>query len=276
MAEDVILYPVRKQLRKVFGGMTKLYPFMELNTMDIVTLIDEDFVSRTATQVANDWGVKASGGSITGPILNTVNGICRITSGGTGGNYCYIFPNGDEGMMGACVLGQLSPVMWVRLKSNIITDVKIECGFTDSDGDDAGVVTTLSAPTYAASDCALWCFDTADGGTGTYWQGAIKADGSEGTKYEPEVSTVTPVGGQYEWLGVAIQENDASNGLAAVKFMHMNQYGVPDIESAWLTTGIQSDVPIIPWIGIHTRTGTERLLDIDYIKVWQRRTVRDD
>ena len=272
MADDVILYPIRKQLRKFFGGHDKLYPFMELNTMDMVVLQD-DFIEKL--DVTYKWGSKASGGVQTGTVANTVNGICRLSTGAVTDQYVYLFPNTDGGMEGGVILGTLSPVMWVRLKVNTLTTVKIECGFTDSDAD-AGAVTTLATPDCLADDCALWCFDTDDASGGTYWQGVTNIGGTEGTKYEPAVATVTPVIATYEWLGVAIQENDSTNSKAAVKFMHMNQYGVPDKESAWLTSRITSTDPLIPWVGVHARANSDRLLDIDYIKVWQRRTTRDD
>ncbi len=265
MAEDVILYPVRNQLKKFFGGRDKLYPFMELNTMDMVVWRPDMVVGAPDGAFTDIFGEKASGGSITGSVANTVNGICRLTTGGTNNNYCYIFPNGGESMKGACFLPTHNPVMWVRLTVNAITSVKIECGFTDAD-DDAGAVTTLSTPDCLASDCALWCFDTADT-SALYWQGVTNLAGEEGTKYEPE--THTPVASTYEWLGVAIQGG-------AVKFMHMDANGNPNGESGWLTGRITSADPLIPWVGAHTRMGTTRLLDIECIMAWQRRTTADD
>jgi len=168
-------------------------------------------------------------------------------------------------MEGACYLGNNSAGMWARVKINAVASVKIEVGFTDVNTD-AGVVNSLSGGTTFASDCAVWCYDTEDS-SALFWQGVHSVNSTTASKVEP--GKFLPVVDTYEWLGIALLGG-------AVKFMHCDQYGNPNYESAWQASGITADDPLIPWIGAHTRTGTTRLLDIDYWIAYQRRTSDDD
>lgn len=271
MAEDVILYPTRSYIKKHFGGRDKLYPFLELSTVDMCVWGPYDFIDNGSDgDCSHLLGETVDGGSITGTVASTVNGICRITSSAATNKYCGVFPNGGESMKGGVFLGSLSPVVWARIAINTVTSVHVEVGFTDVDSD-AGAVSDLAGETNNAADCAVWCFDTGDN---TYWQGVHSANTTTASKVEP--AKHTPVGGTYEWLGVAIQEDSSANSTAAVKFMHMTAAGVPDYESAWQAAGITSTDALIPWIFVKALSSSERKVDIDYWVAWQRRYATDD
>jgi len=268
MAKPILLYPFRNRIKRKGLDPEEMMQWLEFLSPSIVKW-EQDFIIGEPDGACTDiLGETISGGSITGSVASTANGICRLTTGGSTNNYCYVFPNGDETMEGACYLGNNSAVMWARVKINTAASVKIECGFTDA-SDDEGAVSNLVTPLTTASDCALWCYDTADTG-GLFWQGVYSLSSTTPSKYEPGIRL--PVANTYEWLGVALLGS-------AVKFMHADAYGNPNGESGWLssaTSGITADTPLIPWIGAHTRTGTTRLLDIDYVIAYQRRTSDDD
>lgn len=270
MAEDVILYPVRNQLKKNMGGRDKLYPFFERNLIDFVKF-EDDFIGKV--DVTYKWGSNASGTSaaVTGTVASTVNGVCRLTTGTTLNGYVSIFPNTDEGEEGAAFLGSNSPVIWVRLKTSDAAGLKIEVGFTDNDAG-AGVVNDLSGPTATATDGAVMVYDTSDTG-GLYWQGFIVAAGGTPAKVEPAL--YLPVADTYEWVGVAIQGG-------AVKYMRMDAYGNPIYECAWqpaasaaIATAFAA-IPLVPFVFVQNRNTTSKTIDIDYFIAYQRRTSADD
>jgi hypothetical protein len=267
MAKNDLLYNFRNNLKKHMGGRDKLYPFMEYNTADIVKVVDDDFIIGIDA-AAYRYGSIASGTSaaVTGSVASTANGICRLTSGTSNGGYVGIFPNYGASLKGAVCRGDLSPVFWVRLKVSAVTTIKIEAGFTDADDDAGGAVNSTSGATATATNAALWVFDTDDAGNSTCWQGFTAIAGAV-AKVEP---TKTAIGAAtYEWLGVAMQDQ-------AVKFMHADQYGNPDYESAWQAATCTETTALVPWIYIINRAGTaSRTLDIDRWLVWQRRVATD-
>ena len=265
MPEDVLLYRTRSYLKKHFGGRDKLYPFMELSTMDMCVWA-EDFITGEPDGACTDiLGETVDAGSITGSVASTESGICRLATSASNGKYVGVFPNGGEGNMGAVYKGANSCVVWARVKIDSVDAVKVEVGFIDDDSD-AGAVNSLSGATTNSHDCAVWAYDTVDSGA-LFWQGVHSANSQSASKVEPAV--FLPVLAAYEWLGVAI------NG-GAVKFMHMDSAGTPDYESAWQASGITSTDSLIPWIFVQARSGTEILLDIDYWTAWQRRVATDD
>lgn len=270
MAVSNLLYPFRNKLKRFMGGRDKLYPYLEYRTADSVILWEDDFIGGIDVATYRYGSItNGTSAAITGSVASTTNGICRLTTGTTDDGYAAIFPNYGASLKGACALGNNSPVIWARIKVSAITTVKIEVGFTDAD-DDTGAVLALATPTVTADDCAVWCFDTDDSGGGTYWQGVFAAAATPGTKVEPAVATVTPVAAQYEWLGVAILGDK-------VKFMHADQYGNPDYESAWQASAITATDALVPWIFVQSRAGSaSRTLDIDYVLCYQRRMSSDD
>jgi len=269
MAENILLYPFRNQLKKQVGGRDKLYPYLQLfNTIDNVVWPHgggEDFVGKVDVTYVFGTIQNGTSAAVTGTVASTANGICRLTTGTSNAGYAAIFPNTDGSLEGAAFVGNNSPVVWARVKTSAITTVKIEIGFTDSDAD-AGAVNVLATPTATADNAAVWCFDTDDAGNATGWQGfTVRAAGTP-AKVEP---SLTVAAATYEWLGVAIQGT-------AVKFMHADQYGNPDYESAWQATAITATTALVPWFFAQARAGSaSRTIDLDFVVAYQRRASSD-
>lgn len=267
MAEPILLYPFRNRIHRGIP-QSELMQWLEFMSPDMVRF-DDDFVQYT--DIASfKWGSKTNGTSaaVTGSVASEANGVCRLTTGTSANGYAAIFANyGGVGasLKGASFLGNNSAVMWARLKASAITSTKIEIGFTDSDAD-AGAVNVLATPTTTANDCAVWCFDTDDTGN-VQWQGVCSKDSTTPTKVEP--TTLTIVAATYEWLGVALLGDK-------VKFMHADQYGNPNYESAWTASGITATDALVPWILAQTRSTTSKTVDIDYAIAYQRRTSAND
>ena len=265
MAEPILLYPFRNRIKRKGLDPEEMMQWLEFLSNDICKW-EQDFIIGEPDGACTDiLGETNDGGSITGTVLDTANGICRLATSASSGKYIGVYPNGGEGNMGACYLGNNSAVIWARVKVDGVTSCKIEVGFIDDD-DDAGAVGTLATPTTNSHDCAVWCYDTNDTG-GLFWQGVHSANSQTPSKVEP--GKFLPVAGTYEWLGVALLGD-------AVKFMHADQYGNPNYESAWQSSGITATDTLSPWIFVQTRNGTEKLLDIDYWIAYQRRTSAND
>jgi len=263
MAKQILLYPFKNYIQKKGLDPDTLMQWLEFLSPSIVKW-KQEFVEDE--DVTYGLGPKLSGGSITGLVASTNNGICRLATSASANKYIGVFPATSGSLAGAAYVGNNSPVIWARIKVDGADNCKVEVGFTDDDTNDAGAVNNLATPTTNAHDCAVWCYDTNDTG-GLYWQGVHSANSQTPSKVEP--AKFLPVAATYEWLGVALLGG-------AVKFMHCDAYGNPNYESGWQATGITATDALVPWIFVQARSGTEILLDIDYVIAYQRRTSDDD
>ena len=253
MAEPILLYPFRNRIKRGIS-QSELMQWLEFLSPDIVKF-EEDFIQKVDA-AAYRFGSITNGTSaaVTGTVASIANGICRLTTGTTNNGYAGIFPNFDATLEGAGYLGDNSDVILARVRASAITSLKIEVGFTDSDAD-AGAVSTLATPTCKADDCAVWCFDTSDTGN-PQWQAGYRAAAGTAVAIEPDLTDIAVA--TYEWLGVALLAGN-------VKFMHADQYGNPDYESAWYASAITATDLLVPWIFAQTRNTTSKTVDIDYV-----------
>jgi hypothetical protein len=238
-----------------YMGKNRLFPFLNLRSPISTVVWDDDFLGDT---LHGGYGSKTngSGAEITGIVANTVNGICRLTTGTADDGYAGI-PLGETNFQ-----GDLNPVLLARVRANsAVTTLKIEVGWTDSEGD-AGAVNSLATPSFTATDCAVWCVDTDDT---AYWQ-ATSAGSSltpSPTKIEPG-SNATLTADQWDWFAVAIETNTASFWYKS------GSKGWVDAGS--ITTAIEGGNNILPWVFAQARAGAaSRTVDIDRIIAWQDR-----
>ena len=265
MAVPILLYPFKNKIVNRGLRPEELEKWLEFLSPSIMRW-EQDFLIGEPDGACTDiLGETVDAGSITGTVTDTEGGICRLATSAGNDKYIGVYPNGGEGNMGAGFKGNLSCVTWARIKVDSAADCKIEIGFIDDD-DDSGAVNSLSTPSTTSNDCAVWCYDTDDTG-GLFWQGVHSKNSTTPSKVEP--AKFLPVAATYEWLGVALLGD-------AVKFMHADQYGNPNYESGWQTSGITATDSLSPWIFVQTRTTSELLLDIDYWIAYQRRTSTDD
>ena len=135
-------------------------------------------------------------------------------------------------------------------------------GFTDA-LTDAGAVNDLEGATFTATDCAVWAFDT-DGTDTDYWKLASTPDA--GTTDTVTDTGFAPVVDTYETLIVALEDT-------AAHFYRLDANGYQTYKASH-TTGPSKDVALTPWVFTQTREASdEKTVTIDFIKVWQRRTV---
>lgn len=231
---------------------------LETLTWDMVYYFD-DFLGDTIRGDATSPGMYEIVTGVDGAInilADQVNGVAELrASDGNGADNEY----GGVSLPELAFQGDLNAFMAARISIDAITTVKVEVGFTDVTTD-AGAVNALATPTFTATNCCLWCFDTDDT---AYWQCVGAKDGSAATKIE---DSKAPTAGSFETLVVGLRGNNA-------KFYRLDANGYKTYESAWMTDAIEGGTQVCPWIFVQLRSGTiDRNVTIDYIAAGQRRT----
>ena len=243
--------PTRQNLRNA-NGMTRDFGFQEFHTIDSVEWFDDflgDTIHGAYATATNGTGADALAISATG-----ISGEATIKNGTADDAYSGF-------ALGLEWHGQLNCAMAVRLKTDDIAATKIEVGFTDAT-DDGGACNDLDGATFTATDCAVWAFDTDD--STDNWKLASTPDG--GTTDTVTDTGFAPAADTYETLIVALEDTTAH-------FYRLDSNGYQTY-SASQTTGPSKDVALTPWVFTQTREASdEKTVTVDFIKVWQRRTV---
>jgi len=170
-----------------------------------------------------------------------------------------------------------------------ITDIKVELGFIDIldaglTTDNGGAITTQATPTFDAGigDAALWAFDTADDGN---WHGVATNNGDTSPATQVDMG-FAPVAATYEYLMIELREYTDNTGAAAdrwsaVRYSRFDAAGLRTYISDWQGGGLaaaanagpNATILLTPWIYARARSATSVNLDIDYLGVWQRRSI---
>lgn len=269
-AEHVILIPSRQELLKKRGNIGPAYPFLERYTFDMYhpPLIDfhGDEISGSGSSPGLFEIYTNSSGTLIS-LANQVNGVGRIdTIGSTSADYINL--SIPENNMQA----QLSAVMAVRLSAVSVSDCKVEVGFSDSTTN-VSCVNDLASETFTASNFAVWVWDTNDSENPNAWQGVSAKAGTLSTtgKIEPSGLNATyPEAGTFQTLIVALF---ADSDTQHAKYIILDANGYKAYESAWTDAAIAYNTQLVPFVGVTTRTTGNKQVDIDFIEVWQRRTV---
>ena len=257
--DSVLVTPTEQVVRALFKGRNEVRDFLSMYTMDFLHW-KEDFEDQSIT--ANRFSTLTNGaGSATLVVrADQLNGEGRMDAG-----------TADDGYSGAgtslSYRTDLNPIIAVRLNLSAVTSVKCEVGWTDAESD-AGAINVLATPSFTASDAAVWIVDTDDT---ALWQGVGVDTAVAATKQEPTSDEVGPTAATFETLIVALREYDSTDRVAAAKYVRLNSAGNRTYESDWITGSLTSNVLLTPWVFVQNRSATQRLCDIDYIAVWQRR-----
>lgn len=260
MAEPIIHVPTIQHLKRARGNIGLAFPFVALGIPPLNMVVwDDDFLGDTIRGDATSPGIYEVVTGVDGAInilADQKNGIAEIrASDGNGADNEYAGISLPE--LAFC--GDNYCGMAVRLTVDNIATVKMEVGFTDVTTD-AGMVNALATPTFTATNCCGWAFDTDDN---AYWQAVGAKDGSAATKIEPEIA---PVATTFEWLIVVIEGNNA-------KFYRLDENANQTYESGWMTDAIEGGTQVSPWIFVQLRAGTiDRNIQLDRLIVWGNRT----
>lgn len=187
----------------------------------------------TGTEVI---GVAAAGANAVGGAMS----LATDASGtGTAGQGLSMNWNGDLGVY-----------FIARLKLVTITDAKFEIGLTDAVDDD-GAVNVKATPTFTATDCALFVFDTTDDTNVTFVSNGGTTDGNA------DASNFTLVADTYFIVEIVVQGNAASG------YINGGYVGGGNIEGG---------NNIGPWAYVEELSASARTLIVDYWGVLGPRT----
>ncbi len=268
-AEHVIVLPTRQELLKTRGSLGLAYQFLERNTLDMYH-VKYDFEGDElpgSTASASLFELKTNNSGTFINLADQVNGVGRLsTIGSTANDYCNL------SLPELNMQAQLSCTMAVRLNATSVADCKVEVGFSDLTTN-VSCINDLTTVSFTATDCAVWIWDTNDGGNPNAWQGVSAISGTASTtgKIEPSgLDGTFPDTGVFQTLIVALF---ADSDTQHAKYILLNANGYKVYESAWTDAAITYDTQLVPWVGVTTRTTAVKTVDIDFIEVWQRRTV---
>src|SRR5512146_433332 len=168
----------------------------------ILTLVDnpeycvwtDDFIGDALdARYASSVG---SGTEVVG-ITAGVNGLLTVATQGNA--------DGDTAGVGLGLHweGALGVYFAAYVKLNPITNAKFEIGLTDSTADD-GAIDVKATPTFTATDCALFVYDTTDDTNVTF---ITCANGTVGANVD---STFTLAADTFFWVEIVVQDGQAS------------------------------------------------------------------
>ncbi len=252
------------RLYRETGGRNWEREYLAFNSPDVV-LEHYDFIEPESVDVTEGvWNIATGVDGSLDHVANGVSGEATLDVGDAA-------TSGDNEYGGIATAlhykGDLYAHMEARIKISDASNVKVEVGFTDAIND-AGAALVLATPTATATDAAIWVLDTDDT---ALWQAfAVNSDGTP-QKLEPTVAEAT-AGATYVTLGVGLYNDNAvywlkdANGDVVYDSIR-NGDGM--IESA-----IEGGTALTPWLFVQNRSASQdRLITIDYVRVWQRRVV---
>ena len=241
------------KLRQKTGGRAWMRDLFALNAFDI-TKWEDNFLGDA---LRGEYSAVSTGGGDAShdKLAGSLNGESTLDVGDGGTSSDNEYGGLPLGLEWA---GDNNAIFCCRLKLSAITTVKVEVGFTDALAD-AGAVNVLATPSFTATDCAVWVFDTDDTAT---WQGVGAKAGTAPTKIE-DSDIAAPVAGTYQTMIVQLQGD-------AARFIQLDANHGLIYESAWVANAIEGGTKVTPWVFVQNRTGSiDRLVTMDYFNCYQ-------
>ena len=176
-------------------------------------------------------------------ITQAVGGTMTLTTGAnaddSAGQGLGLNWSGDRGFYFVC-----------RAKLNTITDAKFEIGMTDDEaGDDTGEVATKATPTFNATDCALFAFDTVDDTNVTFVSNGGTTDANA------DATAFTLAADTYFVMEIVGKGPTDTTGDNVAGYINGQLVGSGNINGA---------SPLTPWVYVETNTTATRTLTVDY------------
>ncbi len=255
-------------LQKVMA-QSRLYRAMEYQSLQVAK-VEDDFFGPTLNTFL--WNVSnGGGGSAANPVISgtlVVNGAIEMVTGTAGNDTASSDLSG-----GLSYRGDHGAVFVAHIATSSISAGKMELGFTDATAD-AGAVLIKADRTFTATDCALWVYDSIDNAN---WEGLAANNGTTAPMATVEAG-ISPVANTFEWLMVELIESDDANTECAVEFSRFTSEGVRTFREIGggieeTNAGPNANVLLTPWIYVEASDGVSKTLTVDYVGVYQARTV---
>jgi len=239
----------------------------EITPADGTNFIHEDSFGITTTTLVGITGAEGSGffgtdpgtgDTVTVTTVANVGGCAELLSGTADDDHCFLsmMELSHEGRLDACFETRVQPV-----PAGAITDMYFAAGFTDATGIAvAGAMTEAAgAWTTASVDGAALVFDS-DATLDVIWGMSVLNSVDYAT---PTNTGILPVKSQWYVLRVELEDNGTTT--AARMF-------VDGVQVAYHPNALTRTTQLTPFVSCGTRTiATANILNVDYVKVWQRR-----
>ena len=246
----------RTELRKLMG-VGKKFEWLDRFSRDTVFFEDE-FLGDAIN--LDNWALANSGGAGAADFATNVQGP-GVVRGATGTT-----DNGSISMIG--------PLQWygdsnvnfeIRFKVDVVTSLHLEVGLIDGvPASNTGGVNDIDTPTFYAADGALVAYDTDQTATGLHFAtvGSTTGQPDQATAFTSTVPGATAITlATFHTVRIALRTNDA--------FCWFDGKPVPHAFDA--QGHVEGGVALAPWVYAQARNTTTKLVDVDYIKVWQDR-----
>ena len=265
------LFEDKKHVRRLVG-LGLMHDLLRVNANVDTIFIYDDFLREALDQTNGFWIQKNNGTSAaSNTVADTALGIARLTTGTD--------DNGYGGLAGQLSFNtSLNPTFICSMKSNAVTALKVEFGWTDSQAD-AGAVNDADAttPTSTASDYAVGIVDMDSNTNSTLWM--LATDGStanmnatmtaSGEAIGAAPATITTAGAaRYDRIAVTIRAISATVSTAQL----YRDGRLLAKHGAALANQVKGAIPICPWLFAQTRSTASKLVDVDYTILVQDRS----
>mgnify|MGYP001595726426 FL=1 len=260
MAEKIIHLPTRRRMKAGLGSRAEK-DFIQLGFPALdVTVWDDDFMGDQVRYDATAPGTYQSTASGTGSataalVAGTIHGVIRLDPG-----------TADDGRsdlsLGLHFRGDRNVVCWWRVSlPAAIGSMKFELGLTDVvSGTDAGAINVKATPSYTATDAVVLCLDT-DDDTNLTLLGVAAGTGATAIDFNTTLAVSTDY-----YMGIAL-ENGVAKG-----YLLDEDGGLIEQTASRMASAVTATTLLTPWAFVQNRSGSQRILDIDRLTVYQRRT----
>jgi len=258
MANPVQKVPSRQNLKNAVG-LVRDFGYLEFNTLDMVTFMD-DFMG---DQIKDEWENTSSGTGSAAPavVQDSANGEVLLTGGtANGASFCHMQQGSSH------FQGQLNACIAVRIKPSLIAGNKVEIGLVDTAAN-LGFVNALNdadeTTTVRGTNGVVWVFDPAH--DTDKWQLVGAKAGTVVKKVSS--SAPAPAAGTYQTLVISIMDDSATGYV-------LNSDGYQVYSTGPLAAAVTSTTGLTPWVNTTCISSSSACnATIDYVKAWQRRTV---
>ena len=239
------------------GVFLAMHPWLR----DGVCYIEDDFIEDTISTTR--WNLAADGTATTFAWAIARSGTIQGSTGSSDDGAMAI--NGD-----AMWYGDANAGMEVRFKLDVVTAFQIEIGFTDALSDETlPAVTDIDTPATGngATDVAVLHLDTDQTLTTAALVG--ESTGSAFAAQKVAVGTWTPTAGRYYTVRVQLGTNAGivkvfdSNTPTRPILVASGEQGLPSL--------LEGGTAVRPHAYFRTRDTTAKVVDLDFIRVWQDR-----
>src|SRR3990167_854854 len=244
------------------GVYMALYPWLRAG----VSYVEDDFIEDPLSTTR--WNLAADGTATTWEWSVARNGTIQADTGSTDNGYVAI--NGD-----AIWLGDQDAGMEVRFKIDVVTGFTFEIGFTDTLSDETlPAVTDIDTPATGngATDVAVLHLDTDQ----TLQTAELVGESTGGAFAAQKTTLLNAAGSAALWTPSAATYYTVRVQLngdhAFCKVFDSNNASTHILKAeGGLRSMLDGASLIRPHILFGTRNTTPKVVDIDYIRVWQNR-----